>query len=73
MQVGDLVKLINNPCQPFASATGHPKDFERVGLVIKFTCHGENGPLASGWVQWAGNMDWDCEFIEDLEVISATK
>ena len=73
MQVGDLVKLTNNPGQPFDSATARAKDFERVGLLTEFTCHGANGPLASGWVQWAGNIDWDCEFTEDLEVINASR
>ena len=63
MQVGDLVKLINNSC----------KDSKRIGIVTEFTCHGENGPLASGWVQWAGNSDRDIEYVEDLEVISASR
>ena len=55
MQVGDLVKL------SYEAETGvRPEDhWGRIGIITEW--HG-----VDGWVQWAGNTDWDMEYIEDL-------
>ena len=76
MKIGDLVKLNgdawsarkHNPTR-----SGRPaEDFQRVGIITEWTAH-EDGPLASGWVQWSGNIDWDIEYLEDLELINASR
>ncbi len=70
MKVGDLVKLIDDP----EVRASHPHDdFNAVGIITEFTCHGEDGPLASGWVQWSGKPDWDIEYAEDLELINESR
>ena len=66
MKVGDLVKLNENAQRVVARPTS---DWDRVGIITEWTAHQE-GPLASGWVQWASRPDWDIEYCEDLEVIS---
>ena len=53
MQVGDLVKL--SP-----EATGVRDNWDSVGIVTEWSDD-------CGWVQWAGNPDWDIEYQEDLE------
>jgi hypothetical protein len=73
MKVGDLVRLNEEAKRP-SHITGRPdSDWSRVGILTEFTVHGEDGPLASGFVQWGGNADWDVEYAEDLEVISASR
>ena len=70
MKVGDLVKLID---EPYQQATRTAKEFGRIGILAEFTCHGKDGPLASGFVHWSGNCDLEIEYAEDLEVISASR
>jgi len=66
MQVGDLVKLIDAPHQRGPSRPA--SDFKRTGVLVECTFRMQRGDLI--WVQWIGNSDWDCEYIEDLEGIS---
>ena len=73
MQVGDLVKLNDAPYQ--RGQNRPDSDYARIGIWTEIIPATENGPtprpLSTGWVQWVGNSDWDCEYTEDLEVISA--
>jgi len=62
MQVGDLVKLIDAPHQHGPNRPA--SDYKRRGVLIECT-------FRLGWVQWVGNSDWDCEYVEDLEVVSS--
>ena len=73
MKVGDLVKLIDEPYQHGPNRPA--SDFERIGILISITParHDDSRLLSFGWVRWASNSDWDCEFVEDLEVISASR
>ncbi len=57
MKVGDLVKLNYDDLAEFE---------DRVGIITEWES-------CSGWVQWAGNSDWDIEYEEDLEVISESR
>jgi len=67
MKVGDLVKLLDHP----EVHRNHPYlDPSTLGLIVEWTCHGDNGPLASAWVQWQSISDWDCMFAEDLELVN---
>mgnify|MGYP003118346032 CR=1 FL=1 len=59
MKVGDLVKL------SYGARWGDALD-DRVGIIAEWES-------CSGWVQWAGNYDWDIEYEEDLEVISESR
>jgi len=65
VQVGDLVKLLNDP-EVHRNNAEIPHD--AVGLVVE---HDEPcflaGPLKSMWVQWNGRWDWDSMYVEDLE------
>ena len=73
MQVGDLVKLIDKPYQ---HGPNRPtSDFERIGILIEVqpAPADDSRLLSTGWVRWASNSDWDCEYTEDLEVISASR
>jgi len=70
VKVGDLVKLLNDP---EVHRNNSYIDPESLGLIVEWTCHGDSGPLASAWVQWSGNPDWDCLFAEDLELFSASR
>ena len=68
MKVGDMVKLIDDP----NVRSSHPcADFNAVGIITEFTCHERDDPHGSGWVQWGDKPDWNIEYGEDLEVISA--
>ena len=70
MKVGDIVKLLDhwevhrNNCDVDPNA---------LGIITKWTCHGDSGPLASAWVQWLDESTPDCMFAEDLEVVSASR
>ena len=57
MKVGDLVKLNYDDLAEFE---------DRVGIITEWAD-------CSGWVQWAGNPDWDIEYEEDLELISESR
>ena len=70
MRVGDLVKLIPEAVE--GRMRRPERDYERVGVITEWTAH-DDGPLASGWVWWSGNFDWDIEYVEDLEVVSESR
>jgi hypothetical protein len=62
MKVGDLVKLHDD-----AHHVSRPGEhWDRVGIITEWES-------VSGWVQWAGNSDWDIEYQEDLEVLSESR
>ena len=69
MKVGDLVKLLNDP---EVHRNNSYIDPESLGIIVEWTCHGDNEPLASAWVQWQNNSDRDCLYAEELEIISAS-
>ena len=72
MKVGDLVRLLDEP-EVHRNNEEIPPD--ALGIVV------EPGPLISHlgdawksvWVQWNGRWDWDSMYIEDLEIISASR
>jgi hypothetical protein len=68
MQVGDLVKILD---VPEVRKNNQDVKHDSVGVIIKYVDTGPL-PLACAWVQWNGNADWDCMYVEDLEVISPT-
>ena len=70
MKVGDLVKLLNDPD---VHGNNPYIDPNALGLIVEWTCHGDSGPLASAWIKWQNYSDWDCLFVEDLEVISESR
>ena len=73
MKVGDLVKLLNDP-EVYRNNGEIPSD--AIGVVVEIptqTAFGPEGILDSRWVQWNGRWDWDAMYVEDLEVISATR
>ena len=73
MKIGDLVKLSGHAVKQWHTTERRPaKEYERVGIITEWTAH-EDGPLASGWVQWSGNIDWDIEYLEDLELINESR
>ena len=72
MKIGDLVKLNDDAKKHRLHAKRPAQEYERVGIITEWTSH-EDGPLASGWVQWSGNPDWDIEYLEDLEVVNASR
>ena len=61
MKVGDLVRLT-----PDGAALVSREHCDRVGIITEWKS-------CSGWVQWAGNPDWDIEYEEDLEVLSESR
>ena len=72
MKVGDLVKLLNDP----EVHRNHPYlDPSTLGLIVEWTHQGKNdyGPMASAWVRWQGDSDWDSIYAEDLEVVSESR
>ena len=68
MKVGDLVRLLDDP-EIHRNNGEIPPDV--IGLVVERGIM--NGALKSMWVQWNGRWDWDSMYIEDLEVISASR
>ncbi len=67
MQVGDLVRLLDDP-EVHRNNGEIPPD--ALGIVVEestSTFGDPNGPLWSVWVQWSGRWDWDSMFVEDLE------
>jgi hypothetical protein len=67
VQVGDLVRLLNNP-EVHRNNEEIPPD--SIGVVVEDHL---GDPLASMWVQWNGRRDWDSMYVEDLEIISANR
>lgn len=59
MEAGDLVKL------SYGARWDDALD-DRVGIITEWESF-------SGWVQWAGNTDWDMEYQEDLEIINEAR
>ncbi len=70
MKVGDLVKLSGHASIGWTTERRPAKEYDRAGIITEWSAH-QDGPMASGWVQWGGNVDWDIEYLEDLEVINA--
>ena len=79
MQVGDLVKLLQDPEVLRNNQDINP---DSVGFVVEvdldiviptpvYPAVGDESGLA--WVKWNGHADWDSMFIEDLEIISASR
>jgi hypothetical protein len=67
LQVGDLVKLVNDR-KVLETNRDIPSD--SIGIVTS-TPHKDlvDFELAAAWVQWGSRPDWDIMFVEDLEVI----
>jgi hypothetical protein len=73
MKVGDLVRLLddtrvhmNNP------GIGS----ESMGLIVevdKQWAARSAGSAGWRWVKWPENPDWDCMYVEDIEVISEAR
>ena len=73
MKVGDLVRLLDEP-EVHRNNGEIPPD--SIGIVVEepsTACFQEGGALESMWVQWNGRWDWDSMFVEDLEIISASR
>ena len=73
MEIGDLVKLLDDP-----EARRNNQDIspDSIGIVVEepsTACFQKGGAMPSMWVQWNGRWDWDSMFIEDLEVVSASR
>ena len=70
MQIGDLVRLLQEPDVLRNNMDIPPTS---VGLVVEIPARGlaeQTDVMLSAWVQWNGQPDWDSMFIEDLEVLS---
>ena len=72
MKVGDLVKLKSCASSLSTDVRRPTQEYERLGIITEWTAH-EDGPLASGWVRWNGNIDWDIEYLEDLELVNESR
>jgi hypothetical protein len=72
VKVGDLVKLKSCASTGWADERRPTQEYERLGIITEWAVH-EDGPLTSGWVRWNGNIDWDIEYLEDLELLSESR
>ena len=73
MQVGDLVRLLDDP-EVRRNNDEIPPD--AIGIVVeesKTAAFQKGGAMPSMWVQWPDRWDWDSMFIEDLEIVSETQ
>ena len=71
MKVGDLVRLLDDSEVHRTNQDINPKS---VGIIVETPDNTyADGPLSSAWVKWNGHADWDSMFIEDLEIISASR
>jgi len=70
VQVGDLVKLLDNP-EVHRNNEEIPPD--SIGVVVEDHLGDLGDPLASMWVQWNGRRDWDSMYVEDLEIVSESR
>jgi len=70
MQVGDLVKVVDSTDVLVPISLWN---LNLIGVIAKISDEERHGPFASVWVQWLGNIDWDIEYIKNLEVISNVK
>jgi len=70
MKVGDLVKLKDCASLGYTDEPRAREEYGRIGIIAEWA---EDGPLASGWVRWCGNVDWDIEYVEDLEIINESR
>ena len=74
MKVGDLVKLLDD-----ARVHMDNSDIgsESLGVIVEDGDEWsvDKGPDRPGWrwVKWPENPDWDCMYVEDLEVISESR
>ena len=73
MKVGDMVRLLDDPEVRRDNADIPP---DALGIVVQESltaCFQMGGALPSMWVQWPGRDDIDSMFVEDLEIISASR
>jgi hypothetical protein len=73
MKVGDMVRLLDDPEVRKDNADIPP---DALGIVVQESstaCFQMGGALPSMWVQWPGRDDIDSMYIEDLEVVSASR
>ncbi len=73
MEVGDLVRLLDDP-EVRRNNDEIPPD--AIGIVVeesKTAVFQKGGAMPSMWVQWPDRWDWDSMFIEDLEIVSASR
>jgi hypothetical protein len=74
VKVGDLVRLLDD-----AEVRHNNQDIDpaSVGLVteVEEEWSEPRGPGRHGWrwVVWSGNPDWDCMYVEDLEVVNESR
>jgi hypothetical protein len=73
MQVGDLVRLLDDP-----EVRGNNGEIppDAIGVAVEepsTACFQKGGAMPSMWVQWPGREDWDSMEIEDLEIVSASR
>ena len=73
MQVGDLVRLLDDPEVHRNNGEISP---DAIGVVVQESstpCFQMGGALPSMWVQWPGRDDIDSMYVEDLDIISSCK
>ena len=73
MQVGDLVRLLDDP-EVRRNNDEIPPDV--IGIVVEESTTAvfqKGGAMPSMWVQWPDRWDWDSMLIEDLEIVSASR
>ena len=73
MQVGDLVRLLDDP---EVRRNNDEVPSGAIGIAVEepsTACFQKGGAMPSMWVQWPGRDDWDSMCIEDLEVVSASR
>ena len=73
MKIGDLVRLLDDPEVRRNNGEIPP---DSIGIVVEESgspVFQSDGAMPSMWVQWNGRWDWDSMFVEDLEIISASR
>lgn len=73
MQVGDLVRLLDDPEVHRNNGEISP---DAIGVVVQESstaCFQIGGALPMMWVQWPGRDDIDTMCVEDLDIISSCK
>tara|TARA_R110002074_G_scaffold294102_1_gene465656 strand:- start:771 stop:992 length:222 start_codon:yes stop_codon:yes gene_type:complete len=73
MKIGDLVRLLQDSEVLWANQDIPP---DSIGIVVEepgAPVFQSADAMPSMWVQWNGRWDWDSMFVEDLEIISASR
>ena len=74
MQVGDLVKLLDDPRVHMDNSN---IGSESLGVVVEdekvWSANKDSDRLGWRWVKWPENPDWDCMYVEDLELVSESR